>query len=355
MVAMLGMRAFSLTARQSSDGISCGPRGVFVGDVRLLQCEGENERDTYWIVRSLAELNDELTARYGLPIDVTAKGGALALIAGALNRGDVAMAAIATVQMQFPDPPPLAKNVEPSEEVMRRALELHRSGLLKAGWDPSKHPRREAPPNRGWFAPTEGDSDVSGSAQNQQRPSISPKGWPSNRNRSAGLKWLEDVAEKIVEIGGRLFLRRTPIGLAALAFVKTLAPQELNRGEGPGIEGEQRLVDQMITSLDPPKTLEELQKRPTENVLGYERHHIVEQNDFNLKKTTVVKFGKERIEDPDNIAWVPRLKHEEITNFYNSRPDDGSASTFRESIRDLDYEQQRAIGLQKMRDVGVLK
>jgi hypothetical protein len=352
MVAIPGLRAFSLSQSRDDGRVSCDAQGVFVGDVPLLRQE---RGSGWWTVRPLAELNDELTASYRLPIDIAAKAGALALIANALNRGDLALAAIAAVQMHFPDPPLLTKGVEATDEIMQRALELYRSGLLKAGWDPTKHPRRGSPPNPGWFAPVEGESSASESEATPRRPNISPKGWPSNHDRSKGLKWLEDVAGEIVEIGGRFFLRRTPFGLAVLAFVKTLYPEELNRGEGPGIVGEQRLIDQMITSLDPPKTLEELQARPTENVLGYDRHHIVEQNDYNLKKRLAEKFGRERIEDPDNIVWVPRLKHEKITADYNKNVAGPGSPTFRQSIRELDYDQQRARGLEKLRERGVLK
>ena len=71
------------------------------------------------------------------------------------------MAAIAAVQMQFPDPPPLAKGAESSAELRRRAAELHRSGLLKEDWDPAKHPRTGTPPNPGWFAPVQGGESQS--------------------------------------------------------------------------------------------------------------------------------------------------------------------------------------------------
>lgn len=110
--------------------------------------------------RPAFEINKELTARYRLPIDIASKAGALALIAAALNRGDLAMAAIATVQMQLPDPPPLAKGLEDANEIRRRAQELMRSGLLKF-WDPAEHPRTGEPPNPGWFAP-EGNAPESG-------------------------------------------------------------------------------------------------------------------------------------------------------------------------------------------------
>jgi hypothetical protein len=151
MFAMPGLRAFSLSAERASNAVSCGATGVFVGDVPLLQAAGGAGANRQWSVRPISELNEELSAQYGLPVDVAAKANALGLIAAAFNRGDLAMAAIATVQMQFPDPP-LTKDRETENEVARRALELHRSRLLKF-WDPAKHPRTGTPPNPGWFAP----------------------------------------------------------------------------------------------------------------------------------------------------------------------------------------------------------
>jgi hypothetical protein len=159
MFAMSGLRAFSLAAEPAGGAVSCGVNGVFVGDVPLLQAAGGGAgAKRQWSVRPASELNEELSAQYGLPIDVAAKANALALIAAAFNRGDLAMAAIATVQMQFPDPPPLTKGRETEDEIARRALELHRSRLLKF-WDPAKHPRTGTPPNPGWFAPESGEAE----------------------------------------------------------------------------------------------------------------------------------------------------------------------------------------------------
>jgi hypothetical protein len=147
MHAMLGARAFSLAANRASGSVYCGPDGVFVGSVPLLQCSGAVGA---WSVRPIAKLNDELSSHYRLPIDIAAKANALALIAHALNRGDLAIAAIATVQMQLPDPP-LTKVAEAHHQAAHRAAELQRLGLLKL-WDPAEHPRTGVPPNPGWFA-----------------------------------------------------------------------------------------------------------------------------------------------------------------------------------------------------------
>jgi hypothetical protein len=159
MFAMPGLRAFSLAAKRGSEGVSCDGQGVFVGGVPLLQ--PPDAGNPCWRVRPISELSKELTARYRLPIDLASKAGGLALMATALNRGDLAMAAIAAVQMQIPDPPPWTSTTESDERIARRVAELWRSGLLKADsdWD-AKHPRTGTPPNPGWFAPVPKEPQV---------------------------------------------------------------------------------------------------------------------------------------------------------------------------------------------------
>lgn len=153
MLAMPGMRGFAVSAAQSAHDVSCNAQGVSIGHVPLLE-----KGDGRWMPRRAAELNVELTTCYRLPIDIAAKANALSLIAHALNRGDLAMAAIAAVQMQIPDPPRLAKEHEKPEEIVRRARELARSGLLKV-WEPEEHPRTGTPPSPGWFAPVDGSKE----------------------------------------------------------------------------------------------------------------------------------------------------------------------------------------------------
>lgn len=153
MFAMPGLRSFSVSAARSAESVSCTAQGVFVGHVPLLEKIGGS-----WRPRSTTEVNHELTACYRLPVDIAAKANALSLIAAALNRGDFAMAAIVAVQMQLPDPPLLAKSAENPNDIVKRARELARSGLLKV-WEPEEHPRTGTPPNPGWFAPVDGSRE----------------------------------------------------------------------------------------------------------------------------------------------------------------------------------------------------
>ena len=58
-------------------------------------------------------------------------------------------------------------------EAEDRLTKFERGGevLARAGWDPDKHPRVGAPPNPGWFAPTEGTSPE-GSARESEAPIV---------------------------------------------------------------------------------------------------------------------------------------------------------------------------------------
>jgi hypothetical protein len=52
--------------------------------------------------RPVADLNRDLSRRYGLPVDLSTKTGGLEVIAEALNRGDFIHAHIATLHLQIP-------------------------------------------------------------------------------------------------------------------------------------------------------------------------------------------------------------------------------------------------------------
>ena len=119
---------------------------------------------------------------------------------------------------------------------------------------------------------------------------------------------------------------------------------------------EVRLNAQMMAALESPKSLDELQSEPTENRLGFEAHHIVEQNPENIEKRLIYeiailqKFGAAAIDAPSNIVWVPRMRHEDITSEYNSI--DGS-DPLRRRLRDVinqrEFSDQRAFGLEELR------
>ncbi len=247
------------------------------------------------------------------------------------------MAGIAAVLLQFPDPPPLEKGAPAANDWARLAWELAASDLLKGGWDPAKHPRAGQKPNPGWFAEV---------AREVRAMTARMRAWPSPRFNKELRELVADVAKK-----GPL----SDLGLwgdaAAIIWevVDKLGPSELN-------DGEDRAIQQTNAYFDPPKTLEELQTPPTQNLLGYERHHIVEQNDDNIAKIIFAKFGRPAIEDPSNIVYIPRLKHELISAEFSSEDaDDTQGRIIRDVVDELDFEQQRAIGLDTLRKYGILQ
>ncbi len=343
----MGAVPFMRFFRLADGGVQCGDDGLFVGSTPILR-RSPRPGGGGWAARPSDELERDLSACYGLPIDVAAKREGLAGVARALERGDVALAKIAALLLRFPDPPSLAKDA-PERGSRELAERLFESGLLKE-WDESKHPRLGGPPNRGRFAVKPED----------QIPADSPA--PSQRSLvrdafKAGLRLgralIKNAAEEALAAGKLALWIAPKVAVPIPTIVDILDSSELNRGE-------QQVLDQLRSSLDPPKTLEELQQEPTQNVLGYERHHIVEQNPDNIAKSPAVeaieKFGRAVIDDPSNIVWVPRLTHELITGYYNAMDDDDPLGrTHRQVVGALDYADQRAAGLDALRRYGVLQ
>jgi hypothetical protein len=292
-------------------------------------------------MRPADELDRELGVCYGLPIDIAAKSRAIAGTARALENGEIALAQIAALLVGFPDPPSLAKD-GPAPGSLELAVQLFRSGLLKGDWDPAKHPRTGAPPNPGWFAATGAETEPAKPLPGRVAPSL----WRTVRN------FIRQAAAAVAERWS-LAAWSDPIVKAIEVAFEVLKPTELNRGE-------QQLTDRLRASLDPPKTLDELRMAPTHDILGYEQHHIVEQNPANIAKAPadfgLDKFGRARIDDPGNIVWVPRLKHELITAFYNSEAaDDPRRRLRRQVISAMDFDAQYQAGLAALQRYGVLQ
>lgn len=86
-------------------GLSCDERGVFLGGVPLLERVFDHTGKGRLAPRPIDELSREFGMLYGVPIDMAAKQGSLSTIVDALNRGNLALAKIASVQMRLPDLP----------------------------------------------------------------------------------------------------------------------------------------------------------------------------------------------------------------------------------------------------------
>src|ERR1700722_20022900 len=149
---------FHLSPR-GNGGIFCDEGGGFVGAIPMLARTRGNGKDE-WRPRDCDDLSQEMSALYGLPVDMLSKRGGLTAIAKALNEGDVARAQVATVLLGIPDPPSLSKGAPSRQAMIALAGDLRWSGLLKADWDPDEHPRwpAKAPDSQGGqFAPKSDD------------------------------------------------------------------------------------------------------------------------------------------------------------------------------------------------------
>jgi hypothetical protein len=111
---------------------------------------------------------------------------------------------------------------------------------------------------------------------------------------------------------------------------------------------------------DPPKTLTELQAPPTENTSGYDQHHLVQQNSSNVAKSPgdvrIDKFGRNALDAPSNLVWLPRSKHQLISAYYNSiDPTDPLGRLRRQVVADMDFGAQREEALATLRRFGALQ
>ncbi|WP_020173403.1 hypothetical protein [Methyloferula stellata] len=322
---------FKLSPPRNGGSVSCDELGPKVGNVRLMKRTLDEYGDEVWAPRDLDTLNALLTAHYQCPIDLTGKIEGLHAVARTLNKGDVTHACFVTIFLQFPDQPPFDDEAEDRYGELLASLQW--SGLLKADEDWNrKHPRTNESPNRGWFAPVP--------KEDQSRELDQSRRWPPKEVNKKIRVWAADNPKLSPKV---------PRGNATSFYLEVIAELLKELGRMELNVGEDLITAQLHAYHDSPKTLEELQIRPDMFPDGYEQHHIVEQNDENRRK-----FGNERIDDPSNIIWISRLRHEQLTAEYNSIEDE-ETTTLRERMRSEDFETQREKGLELLRKYGVLK
>ena len=159
-------------------GVWCDTSGMFVGIVPLLERGPGPGAIGGWRPRPHAELDDDLTACYGLPVDCSRKLGGLRTVADALNNGDLGRAQVAALHLRMPDPPNLSKSGGRESDRTTLALRLFASDLLKTDWDASKHPRwpaGSADATGGRFAPSGASTEsTSGGAPQQTAQATIP-------------------------------------------------------------------------------------------------------------------------------------------------------------------------------------
>lgn len=138
---------------------------------------------------------------------------------------------------------------------------------------------------------------------------------------------------------------------------RNLAVRQLARRLGPYIsvfvEAGSWIYDhkaEIASYFDSPKSLDELQDAAKDPQAGYDVHHIVERN-------TAANDGSEAglINASENKAAIPRWKHWELNGWYEKENEELGGDTPRKYLKGKSWEERREVGLQGLRQVGVLK
>lgn len=105
----------------------------------------------------------------------------------------------------------------------------------------------------------------------------------------------------------------------------------------------------IVSYFDEPKSLEELREAADHPQTGYDIHHIVEQTPARRDG-----FSDKQINSRDNRARIPRFRHWEINAWYGRPNKDFGGLSPRDYLRGRDWETRMSIGIDALREHGVL-
>jgi hypothetical protein len=106
----------------------------------------------------------------------------------------------------------------------------------------------------------------------------------------------------------------------------------------------------IISYSDPPRSLEELQDAVSSPEPGYDVHHIVER-----ASALEDGFPMSGVDSRDNLVLIPRMKHWDINSWYQTPNVEYDWQTPREYLSGRNWDVRRAVGLDALKDAGVLK
>jgi hypothetical protein len=92
---------FGLSVPADGHGVSCDANGAYIDLIPLLE-KRFSDGQLRWEPRDSKTLSAEITAHYGLPIDLTSRANGLHAIASALNDGNLAKAQLVALFLRFP-------------------------------------------------------------------------------------------------------------------------------------------------------------------------------------------------------------------------------------------------------------
>ncbi len=107
--------------------------------------------------------------------------------------------------------------------------------------------------------------------------------------------------------------------------------------------------DPIIAYLEPARTLDELYVQGLGPKAGFDLHHVVE------RVSARDGFSQEMINSPDNNILVPTYRHWQITEWFNTINTEYGNISPREFLRTEPWSTRRKVGLDALREAGVLK
>jgi hypothetical protein len=244
--------------------------------------------------------------------------------------------------------------------------------LIKAGFDPDEPRIPQGEPGAGQWTyedgyakPREtGDGQRGGGSSGgggDQQPPTDAGGDEANSDRPTMEYRLPIPAERPARAKDRYaVVRQTARWLRQASAIGALyAPEPRVKAVLLAIEGTAWLVEYLpeIRSyyLDGPKTLQELQDAVDDPQPGYEDHHIVEgQYGSRSDRSNALRFGA-RLESRENLVRIPKWSHIDISAWYSRKNEGFGGMSPRAYLRGRSWDEQYAVGLRALRDVGVLK
>jgi hypothetical protein len=330
-------------------GVWCNANGVFIGPgIALVERRADQFGRSVLAPVSAQHLDCVLSKGYGEPFAIDSYLPGLSRVAAALNKGDLALANIALVQLRIPQLPSVAHG-----EIAGIADEL-----LKARWN--EHWPAGAPDGKGGqFSPKDtspsSDGGIAGPGDNHPpADEVDPDAPTPEEDEKNAWKRAGKVARRIARTIAP-GLAKVPRFGRILQALTVVVPRFIEE------------IPNIISAQDSPKPLEDLRLSPESREFpsfknlkdeyrpdgarpGYNLHHIVEQNPDNRNQ-----FTSEQLHNTDNVIEIPVYKHEEITAIYNSKPYGSDGPTVRDSVNQMSYEDQRTYGLEILRRVGVIQ
>lgn len=340
-------------------GLSCDDEGLLLaGNCRLIAATLTPEGQIFYRARPSDEINAVLSAGYGATVDISGNYPAIERLAGYMSRGEWSRAALAALNLRWPE--------FSDQAAARRVLEADR--LLKLAWNSDLHPRWAAHSGEGRggeFRSGDDDGDAA-----------IPTGYKEDKNIRDGIS--RDMIKQIDPLlrPGELPLPGMPGGVPA-------APPGSNGNAGARgfsaaaraaawalLEAAPSLIGMLpsyVTYLEVyirgPFELPDLRasddfeafktfkafKDKFPSGEGWEWHHLVGQSEANVRR-----FGEEQIQNTDNVIAIPKLWHEKLSNFYSSNIEPGGP-TVREVVERMSYEEQRDYALKLLRTWGLVK